>query len=356
VASSPQPCFARVDPTQPLRPLVLENDVLSATILLDKGADIYRLVYKPKQLDVLWKTPWGLKRSGPGVPSATESTAMWLEAYPGGWQEIFPNGGASCTYKNAELNMHGEASMTSWDWQIIHEGGAQAEVKLTTRLARSPFRIERTMRVAAGTSVLAIDERITNEGDESMPYMWGHHPAFGEPFLNEHCRIDLDAKSIRADDAYDPPNNPMHLDRGYAWPNVERDGRSTDLSCVPPKSQPSACLGYLHDFKSGWYGITNTALGFGVGLTWPVEVFPYAWLWRELSSSSGYPWYRAAHTMAIEPFTTIPGQGLATAMKQGTHRTLEPGASVAARIQAVFYESQTGISGINADGSVNQRK
>jgi hypothetical protein len=252
--------------------------------------------------------------------------------------------------------MHGEASMTSSDWQITDEGGAKAGVCLSTRLARSPFRIERTMSVDSGKPVLHLHERITNHGDEPMAYMWGHHPAYGEPFLSEHCRIDLDAKSVRADDAYDPANNPMHLNRDYAWPTVERDGRQTDLSRVPPKSQPSACLGYLHDFKSGWYGITNTALGFGIGLTWPVEIFPYAWLWRELSSSSGYPWYRAAHTMAIEPFTTIPGQGLATAIKHGTHRTLEPGATVSAHIRAVFYESRTGISGINADGTVVQRK
>jgi uncharacterized protein DUF4432 len=355
VASSSEKCSVSADHAQPLRPLVIQNDLLSATVLLDKGADIYQLVYKPSAIDVLWKTPWGLKRPGVGVPSATESTAMWLEVYPGGWQEIFPNGGAACVYKGAELNMHGEASMTSWDAQITHERGAKAEVLLTTRLARSPFRIERTMRVEQGRAVLAISERITNEGDEPMAYMWGHHPAFGGPFVSEACRIDLDAKSIRADDLYDPPNNPMEMDRTYSWPTVERAGRQYDLSRIPARSRPSACLGYLQDFTSGWYGITNTEMGFGVGLTWPVEIFPYAWLWRELSSSSGYPWYRAAHTMAIEPFTTIPGRGLVTAIEKGTHRTLEPGASVAANLQAVFYESHNGISGIRADGTVVQR-
>jgi hypothetical protein len=212
------------------------------------------------------------------------------------------------------------------------------------------------MSLESGKAVLHLDERITNEGDEAMAYMWGHHPAYGAPFLSEACRIDLDARSIRADDAYDPPNNPMQCDRTYSWPEVEREGRSYDLSKVPPKSQPSACLGYLHDFKAGWYGITNTEMGFGIGLTWPLEVFPYAWLWHELSASSGYPWYRATHTMAIEPFTTIPGQGLETAMKKGTHRMLEPGATISASIRAVFYESRTGISGINSDGSVIQRK
>ena len=37
--------------------LRIENKLLPATILLDKGADIYELVYRPKSPDVLWKSP-----------------------------------------------------------------------------------------------------------------------------------------------------------------------------------------------------------------------------------------------------------------------------------------------------------
>jgi hypothetical protein len=55
--------------------------------------------------------------------------------------------------------------------------------------------------------------------------------------------------------------------------------------------------------------------------------------------------------MAIEPFSSIPGQGLVTAMeKTGSHRTLATGDSIAAELRAVFYESTTGIEHIEADG------
>jgi hypothetical protein len=46
------------------RAVLIENDLLVATVLVDKGADIYQLIYKPKQTDVLWKSPWGLCRPG----------------------------------------------------------------------------------------------------------------------------------------------------------------------------------------------------------------------------------------------------------------------------------------------------
>ena len=87
-----------------MRTLRIENDILAATVLVDKGADIYQLIYKPQGIDVLWKSPWGLKEQGRGVQSTFSSAAAWLENCAGGWQEIFPIGGfiigqQTCTAK-----------------------------------------------------------------------------------------------------------------------------------------------------------------------------------------------------------------------------------------------------------------
>jgi hypothetical protein len=104
---------------------------------------------------------------------------------------------------------------------------------------------------------------------------------------------------------------------------------------------------------AAWYGITNTELGFGVGLVWPVATFPHAWLWQELHASPGFPWYAGVYVMAIEPATSYPGQGLVGVMeKSGTHRSLAPGESAEAELRAVFYESTSGIRGIDRDGRV----
>jgi hypothetical protein len=46
---------------------------------------------------------------------------------------------------------------------------------------------------------------------------------------------------------------------------------------------------------------------------------------------------------------------LLEAIAHQTHRTLEPGDTVSATLQFVFYESTRGISGIADDGSVVQR-
>ena len=44
-----------------VRALRIENDLLAATVLRHKGVDIYQLIEGPRDLDVLWKTPWGLR-------------------------------------------------------------------------------------------------------------------------------------------------------------------------------------------------------------------------------------------------------------------------------------------------------
>ncbi len=329
--------------------LVIENDLLSCTILLDKGADIYELIYKPKGIDVLWKSPWGLREPARNSYSAANSMTSWLESYAGGWQELFPNGGAAAQYKGVELNFHGEASMIAWDYEITELTSQAAEIRLFTRLARSPFEIERIMRVEAGTTELSIKGKVTNYGGESMDFMWSHHPAFGAPFLSEHCRIDSGAKTLLADDEYAGNNNPLTLNTAYSWPMVDE----TDMSVVPGQETPRDSLAYFKDFEEAWCAITNTELGFGIGMRWDKDIFPYAWYWQEMNSSPQYPWYKSAYVMAIEPASSIPGQGLVAMMeKTGANLTLEAGESAEMSLSTVFYESNLGVKNIAEDATV----
>jgi galactose mutarotase-like enzyme len=338
--------------------LVLENDEMAVIVLPGKGGDITSLVAKPEGVDVLWRSPWGLPPASGGVPTATHSEVAWMDAYQGGWQEIFPSGGGPCAYKGVELNFHGEASTSAWDAEV-REGPGFAEVALSLRLRRSPFKIERTMRVEAGRPVLLIRERVANEGGEPMAFMWGHHPAYGAPFLSGGGRIDTNARSVRADDRFDGPHNPLTPGKEYAWPNGERNGATADLSLVPAEDgAPRQTLAYLGDFAGdhGWYAITNRDLGLAVGLVWPTDVFPFAWFWQEMHASAGYPFYQGVYVMAIEPFSSWPGQGLAAVIeKSGTQRTLDPGEAIEVALAAVLHRGREGVANIAPDGTVAPR-
>lgn len=338
------------------RAVRLESDLVTSTVLLDKGADIFELIYRPRRMDVLWKTPWGLNEPGRQAVAAANSEAAWLEKYAGGWQDIFPNGGDACVYKGVELNFHGEASTTPWELLSTSANDDFAQIELGVRLFRSPFRIHRTVRVFAGRPVMSLTERITNEAGEEMDYMWGFHPAFGAPFLSGACRVDTGARQMLADSDFDGLGNPLTLGQRSAWPFGHRDGATTDMSVVPAMGHPRFAQAYLSDFDGGWYAITNTQLGFGIGLAWPADVFPYAWLWQEMCSSPGFPFYRCVYTMALEPFSSIPGRGLLAAKDAGTHRTLAPGETVQASVTAAFFESDSGVERIDVDGTVVPRE
>jgi hypothetical protein len=211
------------------------------------------------------------------------------------------------------------------------------------------------MRVTAGSPVLHIQERIVNEGGEPIDYMWGHHPAFGAPFLDSSCRIDTNARTLRADDRSDAPGNALNPGGRFVWPMGQRDGTPTDMSKVPGPEDERGTMAYLGNFdgETAWYGITNRSMGFGVGLVWRTSSFPHAWYWQEMNASPGYPWYKGVYVMAIEPQTSIPAHGLVHAMEStGTHRTLAPGEATEAELRAVFYESSTGVDRIELDGTV----
>ncbi|MDI7276137.1 MAG: DUF4432 domain-containing protein, partial [Anaerolineae bacterium] len=58
--------------------LWLENDLLRLTVLPEKGSDIWEFVHKPTGIDLLLKTPAGLRPPGP------QPVTDFLENYEGG--------------------------------------------------------------------------------------------------------------------------------------------------------------------------------------------------------------------------------------------------------------------------------
>ncbi|MCW5980414.1 MAG: aldose 1-epimerase [Bryobacteraceae bacterium] len=331
--------------------VVLENEWLSATILPAKGAEIYRLEYKPKAMDVLWKSPWGLKPLGAGIPTAATSEEAWLEHYAGGWQEMFPNGGDSCVYKGCRLNFHGEVSTLPWEFTHA-EGGDYAEAEFTVATFRSPFRLRRRMRVESGRPVLRIFETLTNAGEEPMRFMWGHHPAFGAPFLSGDCRIQLPECRFEAHDAEIAPTCRLPAGAAGWWPRIPGKEGMVDLSVVPPITERRCEYGYIRDLAEGWYAVTSREHDFSFGLAWPVAVFPYLWFWQELRGSFGFPWYGACYVMAIEPFTSIPGAGLENAIKAGTAPEIQAGGTIEVELAAVYIPGQETVRSIRNDGTV----
>ena len=337
-----------------LRTLVMENELLRVSVLLDKGTDIYEFLYKPLDVDFMWRGPTPLRDPRTFASTIQREDGNFMDYYFGGWQEIFPSGGAPhYTYKGAELGQHGEVSIIPWSCGIEKDTVDEVAAKMWVRTYRTPFYLEKTLRLKSGIAALFFEERVVNEGREEMDFMWGHHPAFGHPFLDASCRIDIPATKVFV-------HEPLYCNTSRLTPGAEfktfpiikdKDGNDYDLSVVPPPEVKTSEMCYLMGLKDGWYALTNTRRKLGFGMRWDKEMFPIVWLWEVFTGYFGYPWYGRTYNIALEPFTSYPN-GMANALARGTVKRIGPGQSIETRLLATAYSGLSRVHGIRDDGTV----
>lgn len=329
--------------THGVRCVRMSNNLISIDVLPDKGADIYALVHKATGIDVMWKSPAGLRGPHEGRFSP-DSQVAWLEQYEGGWQEIAPNGGDPGVYKGVELSFHGECTLLPWSYEIIKESSEEIIVDFQVTMFRSPFRLLRRMILRHDSAVLRFDEQLTNMANEPMDLMWGHHPAYGEPFLSGDCRIQTNATKIVTAIT---DNTGLKGGIESAWPfAIDQQGRQRNLGVVPANGDDSSTMAYLTEFDGPpWYAILNPKLGVGVGMTWSADVFKYVWFWQEMGGGAGWPWYKRVYTMALEPWSSYThlGAGLLTVMDTTKNQLLmQPGETLSASLSVSLFDVTAG--------------
>ena len=341
------------------RALRLRNEQIEVTLLPEKGSEIYALRSIQHDLDLLWKAPWGLRPPPARLSSGADSAPAWLDHYGGGWQELFPNAGDACTVDGAPHPFHGEASVAPWQSEIVASPtSGEPEIRLALRLTRSPFGVEKRVWLEADRPALHLDEWITNHGAVPAPLMWGHHPAFGSPFLEQGCRLYLPAATYEADAVQSVPNTWVAPSARSAWPHAKRFGAETetvDLSRLPGPDAGIANLGYALDLEDGWFALANPRRQLGIALVWPRDVFSSVWVWQEFGGTRGYRWYGGVYVLGVEPHTSYPGHGLAAALERGTARWLQPGERLEATLLAVLYDHRdrdADVARVTPDGDV----
>ena len=208
------------------------------------------------------------------------------------------------------------------------------------------------MSLQRGLATLRIEERLHNESAEDFAIMWGHHPAFGEPFLDDSCQVQTPAESIRVLAFHE--HGLWEPGEGFKFPQAKnrRTGQLQDVTRVLSRETKSVDVLSFWGLKSGWYGLTNQRLRVGFGMAWDLTVFPCLWMWQVYGGHHDYPWYGRTYNCALEPFAGWPPAGVANAIKNGTARTMKAGETIETDLAAVVYEGE-GVSGIGRDGIVS---
>ncbi|MCW8130442.1 MAG: DUF4432 family protein [Planctomycetota bacterium] len=277
------------------RAVTLQNELLRITVLADKGADIAEFLYKPKDVDFMWANPTGPRPQATSYPPG-DARMNFGDFYFGGWQELFPHGSRPEDVHGGRQPMHGEVWGLPWDVRVEDDRPERVSVTFSVRTRLTPFVLERTMTLTAGSPVLEIEETAHNVSPETLDVMWGHHPAFGAPFLGKDCVMYAPTKSVR-----------VELKHKTTWPvGINPKGQQEDFSkALPPNSRKGRML-YLENLTDGWFAIANKKLDVGFGMQWDAKRFPVVWIWQEANAGRKSPMFGRAYATAIEPFSNFP--------------------------------------------------
>jgi len=313
--------------------VALRSACAEAEVLPGKGGDILSFRRLADGLDLLWTSPWGLRARG-ALSAASDSEGRLMEAYPGGWQTVFPNGGDAAVAQNTTWGMHGEAWLAPFRWQRV----ADSAIEMTADLVHSPFRVIKQVTLEGVT--VAVTETITNHGGHPVEVMWGHHPAFGAPLIDEGTIVDCAAGTVIADDLAPEGLTDVRPGASGRWPGIGGfPGGTADLRHMPgPGSRLSRML-YLSDFTRGLVRISNQRLGLGARLEWDAVALPHAWYWLEAHGTAGFPWFQRAYVLGIEPASSVPAHGITAARAT---MTFAPGQSRTVRVSVTITDGSPG--------------
>ncbi len=322
-----------------IRMVSVENECIKAVFALDKGADIVELVYKPADLDYMWHSFNELKRIR--HPSTVASAAgNFMDSYSGGWQDLFPTYGRTVTYCGAQIGQHGESCMYPWDCVILEDTPECVRLKLSVRLVRTPFALEKTVTLRENSGCLNIRESITNTGSQDLPYMWGQHPAFGWPFVDKGTKLVIrGTPKIRLSKST-AQKCPFQPGAEGIWPYMTgENGEQVDMSVAfGPEDRLYMEYG-LSQLDEGSYDLINENLGLGIRVQWDLAQFPYLWIWGMYRGAEEYPWFGRAYTMAVEPWSSMPAN-FELAQEAGTTKQIRAGETIETEITAQLFRCE----------------
>ena len=321
--------------------LALRTAHLAVVVQPSRGAEI-RHLGSPGGPNVLFWQDWSTPLRASQSISYGDSERDWLSEWRGGWQEMFPNAGASAEALGVPLAFHGEVSGASW--RVLN--ATPTDITLQTQ-SRLPLTLTRRMWLEPGKPVLHLEETAQNDSAVDVPFLWGHHPAFDAV---PGTLLDVPANRAVVPAGYDV----AHADLApgdYQWPTADaRSGSKIDLRTVP--GGPVERVVYLPDVTSGWAALRRPD-GVGVAMAWDAQVYRHVWVWTEIGGVD-FPWYGRSRVMAVEPVSSWPNDGLAEALRRGRAQNLGPSASVSSWLTiALFESSDARVVGVTREGAVS---
>ena len=322
--------------------IFLENEKLGLKILVDKGADVIGIIYKPFGVDLVWITEKGLPQKKFSRLDY-ENDFLFTDTYGGGWQSIFPNGGLPSELNEIHFAQHDEVALTPWSFEIIESIPERISVCFEVFTKKLPFRFTKTFTIESGSSEISIQESVENLCNEELLTMWGQHISFGPPFLTAKSRIILSGNPqvLPHSSQIDPGGRRLKDASEFNWPiGLDTQGSEIDFSFIPKRGTESELL-YISKFESPAFRIESPETNLAIDYKWDEKIFPYLWYWQEFGKSTEYPWFGKNFNIGLEPFSSYPTNGISEAVKNNTALQFAPREKKEANSKLSISELQT---------------
>ncbi len=324
-----------------MRVVWMENKWIKVGILVDRGSDIFEFRFKPRDINMLLRLDKDIHNPRDIVSQLRDTPNQMEDYYYGGWQECLPNS-APILYRGASLGQHGEVWMIPWKHALTGRGPDCVSVTLWTQPLRVPITIEKTLTLEKNAQGISLQERLTNVGGTDLDLMWGHHIAFGLPFLNEGAVLDTNAGKVSVEEIMPEPRK-FQAGMTADWPVLKTAaGEPVDASRIPSVKAPAYCdLAYLSNFKdSAYYSLHSDALDLSFQVEWDPSVFSSLWFWQERYATLDAPWWGKTYAVGIEPWTSRYFSDPEDAISKGELFRLSAGQSIETKLQAKVLSGQ----------------
>ena len=326
----------------------LENEHLRVKVVPEKGSDIVEIVYKKKNLNLLYESPIGFHRFGTVSPPLATNDSGFMDYYEGGWQDIVPNPGLSSSNRGASWGLHGESSLLPWRASIADEGDT-AKLRLSTTLVRYPLRIDKTLSLREGSPTLFVEESVANLAEQEVELGWLQHIAFGPPLVGPGMALDMRAGACSAG-VYKMAR--MKPGVPFEWPNAPGvDGSTIDASGPPPDYR---CEDNIYaQMREPWYAIRNSVAGLTVGVSWDIRVLPFLWVWYNYGALD-YPWWGRSHNVGLEPSSSITELGIQEYLEKKNNLRLRQGEKLDLGVRYSVAEGSEKVRVVDDRGKIER--
>jgi hypothetical protein len=318
-----------------LRTLILENDSIRTTIMLDRGANFYEFILKKANKDLLFHHP-RVKPRAPVLGALAGIDNWWY----GGIDEILPTAFFS-TYRGDEYPIIGELWTQTYTCDLLTQTPDEVSAYLSTNTIISPFKIEKWVTLRGDESRVTVRTKITNTGYRDFHFLWGYHCTFA---VTPDHRIDMPASKMLVEDMLD---SRFKAGSEYTWPTAtDKNGKTYDLSKVLDSSALMYEYHYATELSDGWLAVTDTKKQTGMGVAFPKEILSKIHLWLN------YGIWRNCYNVGLYPLTGYPA-AFHKAAEQGTCSRLDPGQSLDCEVSFVAYSGVSQVKRIDRNGKVS---